>query len=97
MDGNGTLLCRGGKYCSAKTATKIKVDAKWRGPGIIKGRFGNKFDLLYYRCSTIETDLNYPRAASIFFDFLGFGGTSHFHLPNTTFHMRYLVGSKTLV
>ena len=59
-------------------------------------RFRNESGAVYYRCDTIEVDLNDLRAASIFL-ILGCDGTLHLNLTNKKSRVCYLSGSETLV
>ena len=45
---------------------KNKIDRKWIAPGIINGRFGNKYALVHFRWSYFEGDLEDMRPASSF-------------------------------
>ena len=48
-----------------------KADFKWKGPGIVIGRFGRKCDLLYYRGGQVAVDLNDIRHGGNIFDGAG--------------------------
>ena len=51
--------------------------------GVVIGRFGNKFSLIYSREDTGEVDPNDLLPTDIIFDILGCGGKLHCRLPNT--------------
>ena len=57
---------------------KNKEDVKWQRPGIIIGRFVRKGPLAYYRCNSIEVDLNDLRPADKIFDVVGGDGALRF-------------------
>ena len=76
---------------------KNKIDMKWIGPGIIIGRFGNKYELVHARWSYFEVDLEDMCSTSSLFDIVGFDGTLTLHVPRAKFPIRYLAGSQTLV
>ena len=54
---------------------KNKEERKWVGPGIIVGRFGNKYALVHFRGSYFEFDLEDVRPANSLFGIIGCGGT----------------------
>ena len=58
---------------------------KWVGPGIIIGRFGNKYALVHFRGSYPEVDLDDMRSAKGLFDIIGCDGTLTLHVPHSCF------------
>ena len=75
---------------------EVKVDSKWHGRGLLHGGLVISFLFVYYRCSTVDTDLNDHHPAIRIFDILGYGGTLHLHMQNSKFNRRYSVGPETL-
>ena len=76
---------------------KNKEERKRVGPGIIFGRFGNKYALVHFRGSYFEVDLDDMRSTNSLFGSIGWDGTLTLHVPHTKSHIRYLVDSQTLV
>ena len=76
---------------------KNKIGKKWVGPGIIIGRFGNKYALVHFRWSYFEVGLDDMRSANSSFGIIGFGGALTLHIPHTKSPIHYLDGSQTLV
>ena len=86
-----------GRMFFASANRKNKVDKKWVAPGIIIGRFGNKYALVHFRGSYFEVDLDDMRSANSLSDTIGCDGTLTLHIPIAKFPILYLVGSETLV
>ena len=62
---------------------KNKEERKWVGPGIIIGRFGNKYALVHFRWSYPEVDLEDMRSANSLFGIIGCDGTLTLQVPHT--------------
>ena len=76
---------------------KNKVGKKWVWPGIIIGRFGNRYALVHFRWPYFEVDLGDMRSSDSLFVIIGCGGALTLHIPSTKFPIHYLAGSQTLV
>ena len=74
-----------------------KSGFKWKRHGIVIGRFGRKFALVYDRWNSGEVDLNDLAPSGMIFDALGCDGALNLHWGDRQFHIRYLVGPETLV
>ena len=61
---------------------KNKIDRKWVGPGIIIGRFGDKYALVHFRRSYFEVYLYDMRSANSLFVIVGCDGTLTLHVPH---------------
>ena len=84
-------------YISPKVMAINKADFKWQRHGAILWRRGGKFDLFYYRRTSIGADLNDLTSSDMIFDPLGREGTLRLHFPAKKFPIRYLAGPRALV
>ena len=66
-------------------------------PGIIIGRFGDKYDLVRFRGSYLEADIDDMRSANSLFELIGRDGSLQLHVPSAKFPIRYPFGPKTLI
>ena len=85
------------RFALLATNRKNKGDRTWAWPGVITGRFGNKYALVRRRGSYIEADLDDMRSANRSFGILGRDGALQLHLPSTKFPIHYMFGSQTLI
>ena len=83
-------------FCMAANR-KNKIDRKWVGPGIIIGRFGDKYALVHFRGPYFEVDLEDMRPARSLFGIIGCDGTLTLHVTLAKSTINYLLGSQTLV
>ena len=74
-----------------------KVDKKWVRPGIIVGRFGDKYALVHFGWEYFEVDLADMRSENSLFGIIGCDGASKLHIPSAKCPIHYLVDSQTLV
>ena len=76
---------------------KRKGERRWIRRGIIIGRFGNKYDLVRFRCAYLEVDLDDMSPTSRLLEVHGCDGELRLHLPSTKFQIHYSVGSPKLI
>ena len=67
------------------TNRKTKGERRLRGPWVIIGRFGGKYDLVHFRGSYLEVDLDDMRPANRLLEVLKCDGAFRLHLPSTKF------------
>ena len=82
---------------SLSTNRKAKGERRRLGPGVITGRFVNKYALVHFRCDYLEVDLDDMRSANRLLEVLGRDGEFQLHLPSAKSPIRYSVGSQTLI
>ena len=76
---------------------KAKGEKKWSAPGIIIGRFWNKYALVHFRGSYLEVDIDDMKSANSLFELIWRDGALQLHIPSAKFPIHYLVDSKALI
>ena len=76
---------------------KTEAEKKMVGPGIIIGRFGNKYASVRFTGSYFEVDLGDMRSTNSLFELIACSGTLRLHIPRTKSPIHYLVDSQTLI
>ena len=73
-----------------------KGEKKWLGGGIIVGRFGDKYDLVLFRGSYLDVDIDDMRSTNSLLVTVGRDGALQLHVASAKFPIHYMADSQSL-